>query len=217
MCTLRRWLATSLALASLGGFASDVQAQACLGIGALDEQGYLIGHAGLTDGAWTPGGTLGYNAPGPITVSASFDHTLLDNSDLAISAASGTLVAEFPNRRVSICPLGFGGYQWLSNKGELSDIDLGLDGFFVGGGVAIGGRLETEGGLAFIPAVSASVVHTRATLDIIGLSATGSQTFGSFTVGFAVAGGPVFIGPSLSIATYEDADLVFTGSLGVAF
>ena len=61
--TISRWLtaasATALALALA---TAPAVAQACLGLGTLDGQGFAAGSAGFTDGAWGPGGAIGYDA-----------------------------------------------------------------------------------------------------------------------------------------------------------
>ncbi|MGH7541742.1 MAG: hypothetical protein ACRELC_12155 [Gemmatimonadota bacterium] len=215
---LRTMSAVIAALCAVALGARDVAAQACLGNGALDGQGYLSGRASFTDGAWAPGGSLGYNAPGPITVEAGVDHTLFDNVDIATTAVSGALAVEIPNLSVSICPTVGVAYQWLSNEGELEGLGVDADGVVVGGGLVLGGRIESPGSdFAFIPRASANVVHNRATFSAGGESVTGSDTYGVFGGGVTLAVGNFFFGPSASISTLDGADPVFGAQLGVAF
>lgn len=212
-----RWVVWALMFLALAAGVRGLEAQACLGNGARSGQGYLTGEASFTDGAWALGGDLGVNARGPVSAEASFTHTMIDNSDVAVSAVGGTLAADFGSGGLSVCPLAFGGYQWLSNKGELSEFDVGADGIFVGGGLGLGGRLEGETGLAFLPAVAALVVHDRATVSVGDLSVTGTDTYGSFVGGFLVGKGHVYPGASVSITTQDEADPVFSVGLNIAF
>lgn len=210
-----RRFATALAVTALGLAAGQLNAQACLGNGAFGGQGYLTGAASFTDGAWALSGDLGVNTTGPISGQIGFGHSMLDNSDVAVSSVGGTLAAEIEGLDVSVCPLGFGGYQWLSSEGELTGVDA--DGIFVGGGLGIGGRIESESGFAFIPAVGASVVHDRATFSFEGVSVTGTDTYGSFAGGFLVGKGHIYLAPAVSITTQDEADPVFTAGLNLVF
>lgn len=194
---------------------SSAMAQACIGVGSMGGQGFLIGSAGFTDGAWGPGASLGYDTEGPVTVGADFSYTLIDNSDLAVAGVGGFLAAEIPDLSFSLCPVATASYVWLANDAGLSGLDA--DGVVLGGGLALGGRIESTPDFAFIPAVSALVVHSRASASLGGFSATSSETFGSFSGSVTLAFGNVFFGPAVGITTQDGADAVFTARLGINY
>ncbi len=204
-----------LMVAACLGLSGSADAQACLGVPTYDGEGFLTGHASFTEGAWAPGGTLGYDADGPISVSSTFDYTFIDNSNVEIASVSGNVVLEVPNLRVSVCPGFGGGYRWLAQEGELAGVDA--DGVVFGGGVAVGGRLETRSDFAIIPYAGAAVVHDRATVRFGDFSGTASDTYGSFWLGFSIAAGTVYLGPSVSFITEEGSNAVFTAALGATF
>ncbi|MFQ5691357.1 MAG: hypothetical protein ACE5HQ_13940 [Gemmatimonadota bacterium] len=210
---LPRVLAMIGVLSFLG--ARPVLAQACLGIGSVGGQGFLVGSAGFTDGAWGPGGSIGYDTSGPVTVGANFTYTLVDNSDLAVADVGGFLAAEGPNIPVSLCPVASVSYEWLANDGGFTGLDA--DGVILEGGLALGGRIESTPDFAFIPSISALVVHNRASASVGGFSATGSETFGAFSGSMTMVFGSVFFGPSVGITTLDGADPVFTAILGFTY
>ncbi len=195
----------------------DGEAQACLGNSSGDGQGYLLGAAAFTDGAWAPGGQLGYNALGPIAAVADFSYTLVDNSDIAFARILGTLAAEVVRQqKFSFCPVAFFGYRWLANDGGLTNLDV--DGVLFGGGGEVGWRLESgDSGLAFIPQLGAVLAHDRSTISVGGESVTGSDTFGSFFGAITLTYKSVFFGPGIEQTTIENADPVFVARLGVVF
>ncbi len=209
--------AVAVCLAAAVGLASprSVVAQACLGVSTHDEDRFISARTSFTEGAWAPGGTLGYDAPGPVSVSGSFDYTLYDNSDVGVARVLGNVAVEVPNLVVSVCPVVGGGYQWLANEGELAGLDA--DGLLLAGGVAIGGRLESRSGLTVIPYGGAAVVHDRATFRFGSLSATESDTYGNIWLGFALAVGTVYLGPRVSFFTEEGSDAIFSVELGSTF
>ncbi len=217
----KRGLRLRLAHAAAAGVLSlasvaPASAQACVGLATRGGQGFLVGQAGFTDGAWIPGGVLGVDTEGPATVFGRFAHALFDNSDAAISAAGGGLAIEIPDLAVSLCPTANVMYQWLSNDGGLSSIDA--DGVVFGGGLALGHRFDsrtTE--FAFIPNIAAGIEHNRSSLTVGDTSITGSETYGVFSGGFVLMLGSVFLGPSAAMTTLEGADPIFSAHLGVMF
>lgn len=212
------WPTTALAFASLAGLASEARAQACLGFGAAGGQAFVVGRVAVEADAWTPGGTLGYNAAGAVSVAGTFDHTLIDDTALAFRTVTVALAVELPGDGVSICAVGFSGYEWLLNANPLLELEMSQDGFVFGGGLAIGNRFEGEGAaFAFVPRAAAGIVHTRAGLQNLGAPAAGGQTFGRFEAGLTVVRGRIFVGPSVRIDTLAGSDAVFTGALGIAF
>jgi hypothetical protein len=197
---------------------SSVHGQACLGLPTQDGQGFLTAGAAFTDGAWAPGATVGYDGRGPVSVSAGYAHVLYDNSDIAVSAVGGGLAVEVPNLPVSLCPRAVVSYEWLSNEGEWAGLEPDVDGVAFGGGLSLGHRFESEASdFAFIPAVSAQVIHNRASLSFgAGESQTDSDTYAAFAGGFSLAVGRAFLTPSLGFTTLSGSDATFGIALGVA-
>lgn len=211
----RTSVAASTAALSLAVFASSLAGQACLALGTIDEQAFAMGTASFTDGAWGPGFGIGYDASGPLTLGAEGVYTFIDNSDAAVASVGGFVAAELPTRGLSICPLASVSYVWLADEGELTGLDA--DGFVFGGGLAVGGRLESEGDFAFIPAAQARLIHARSSASFGGVSGTDSETFGNFAGALTLAFGQIFFGPRASITTQDGAEPVFTVVLGAAF
>jgi len=193
---------------------ASVAAQACLGIGSSGGEGFLVGRAGFTDGAWGPGGSIGYDSEGPITVGADFSYSLIDNTDLAVGDVGGFLAAEVPDLGFSLCPVASVSYVWLANDGGFN---VDADGVVLGGGLALGGRIQSTPGFAFIPSVTALVVHNRASASSGGFSATGTDTFGSFSGSVTLVLGSVFFGPAVAITTEDGSNPVFQVQVGVAY
>jgi hypothetical protein len=201
-------------LAVLLAAASGVTAQACIGTSSVGGQGPIIGSAAFTDGAWAPGGAIGYDTNGPVTILGDFSVSLADNSDLALGSGGAAFVAEVPNLGFSICPFASASYLWVLNDGGFA---ISGDAFSFAGGLAVGGRIQSTPDFAFIPSLTAGVVHVRASGTVGGLSGTDTATHGSFNGALTLAFGNVFVGPAVGITTADGADPVFTGRIGVAF
>jgi hypothetical protein len=202
------------AVAALLVVASGASAQACIANSSLGGQGLLIAGASFTDGAWAPGAAIGYDTDGPVTVLGEFSASFSDNSDLTIGSGGAVFAAEVPNLGFSLCPFAQGAYSWIIDDGGFA---VEGDAFSFGGGLAVGGRIESTPDFAFIPSLSAGVVHIRASGSAGGFSGTDSETHGSFSGALTLAFGNVFVGPAVGITTADGADPVFTGRIGVAF
>ena len=194
--------------------ASGATAQACIGTSSLGGQGLIIGSAAFTDGAWAPGAAVGYDTNGPVTVLGDFSVSLADNSDLAIGNGGAAFVTEVPDLGVSICPFASASYAWLINDGGFA---VAGDAFTFAGGLAVGGRIQSTPDFAFIPSLTAGVVHVRASGSVGGFSGTDTATHASFNGALTLAFGNVFVGPAIGITTADRADPVITGRIGVAF
>lgn len=199
------------------GFPAGVASQACLGNPASDGGGFASAGASFTDGAWGLGASAGANTTSAFAIQGGISHTMLDDSDLAFTALSSTGAVELPAEGVSLCPAASLGYQWLSNEGEFSGLDVSADGVILGGGMSIGVDVQSDEGFHFIPRGSAAVVHDRATLSAGGVSTTESATYGAFNAEMVLGGSSVYGGPGLSITTQENSDPVFSIRLGLAF
>lgn len=191
-------------------------AQACLGNGASPGQGLVSGGASFTDGAWALSGNVGGNLSGPASVQAGVAHTFFDNTDAATTSVGGSVAADVTSNSspASLCPVAGASYQWLSNDAGLA---VDADGIIVGGGVGIGTEIHSASGLTFIPQGSATLVHNRATVSGGGLSATDSETYGSFSGSLVMDFGSIYLGPSASITSLEGSDPVFSVTLGVVY
>lgn len=213
MNNLRNWVVI-LTLSLL--LPVSIEGQACLGNGAVPGQGYAAASASFTDGAWALGGTAGGNLDGPVSVQAGVSHTLFDNTDLATTSFGGSAAVDLASSGsgLSACPVMGISYQWLSNDAGLN---VDADGVIVGGGFAVGTAIESKSSLRFIPQAIATVVHDRATVSGGGVSVTESETYGSFSGAFLLAGNSVYAGPSASVTTLEGSDPVFSATLGFTF
>ncbi|MFW6192894.1 MAG: hypothetical protein ACOC83_05365 [Gemmatimonadota bacterium] len=210
------FVAVASALAVLA-LPTSAHAQACLGNVAGNGQGFASAGASFTDGAWSLNATGGGNTAGPVALQTDVNHTMTDDFDLGITSMSATGAVEIPSDDVSACPVASFGYQWLSDEGDLSGLDVSADGILVSGGMALGADVTGDSDFAFIPRVAASVVHNRATVEALGVSDTESDTYGAFGAGMELGGSAVYGGPSVSVTTQEDSDPVFTVGLGAAF
>lgn len=210
---------TSFAVAAAFGLfgVGQAAAQACFANTASAGQGFVQGGASFTDGAWGLGGSVGGNLQGPLSLSAGFGHMMLDNSDVAFSSIGAGAGVELSGLDLSVCPAVSLSYEWLSNEGELSELDADADGVLFGGGLSLGKALPAGEALSVTPHGSAAVVHSRASGSLGGFSATGSDTYGSFAGGLLLGGSSVYFGPSVSITTLEGSEPVFGATLGLVF
>ena len=193
---------------------AGLEAQACIGVGSHDGQGFMVGGAAFTDEAWGPSLALGYDAHGPVTFGVEGVYTMIDNSSFSLVDTGAFFAAEVPGLGFSLCPVASGSYTFIANDGGFN---IDGDQFTFGGGLAVGGTISSSPDFAFLPSLTAQVVHSRATGSVGGASGTVSATHARLGGALILGFGPVFVGPSISILTADGADPVIAGRLGVAF
>lgn len=207
-------LTMGAAIAALTLLPSEAWAQACLANVAGGGQGHAAAGTAFTDGAWGLGGTVGFNAPGPVGVQGNYTRTMYDESDVGANSLGAEAGLELLALPVSLCPTAGVTYTWVTG---IDEFDASVDGWAFGGGLSFGHTIRNPSGVGFTPHLSASVVHDRVSASEGQLSVTVSETYGAFSGGMLLSSGSLYGGPAVSLSTLEGSDPVFSVSLGVVF
>lgn len=164
-----------------------------------------VGSVAFTDGATAFGPTLGGNFEGPIFASATYSYTDLDGTDETLHGVGGQVGAELlTDSRVSFCLTGSASHNWVTG--------VDIDGQIYNGGLSVGHSVAAED-VFVTPHASVGVTHATANVGIF----EGSDTAAQFSGGVSVGSRTVFVGTTVSYATFDEADPVFGVGLGFAF
>ena len=195
----------SLAAATLLLVPIGLDAQACQGSPADRGSAILVGSVAFTENQTAFGPTVGGNFEGPIFASGTFSYSDIDGTDEALLGVGGQVGAELlTDSRVSFCLTGSASHNWVT--------DVDIDGQVYNGALSIGHSIAAEE-VFVTPHASLGVTHATANVGVF----EGSDTAAKFGGGVTVGSRTVFVGGSVSYATFDDADPVFGVGLGFAF
>lgn len=182
-----------------------LDAQACQGSPAARGSAIVVGSVAFTDGATAFGPTVGGNFEGPMFASGTFSYTDIDGTDEALLGVGGQVGAELlTDSQVSFCLTGSASHNWVT--------DVDIDGQVYNGALSVGHSIAADE-VFVTPHASLGVTHATANVGIF----EGSDTAARFGGGVTVGSRTVFVGGSVSYATFDDADPVFGVGLGFAF
>ena len=182
-----------------------LEAQACQGSPAARGSAIVLGSVAFTDGATSFGPTVGGNFEGPIFAGGTFSYTDIDGTDEALLGVGGQVGAELlTDSRVSFCLTGAASHNWVT--------DIDIDGQIYNGALSVGHSIAADE-VFVTPHGSIGVTHATANVGIF----EGSDTAAQFRGGVSVGSRTVFVGTTVSYATFDDADPVFGVGLGFAF
>lgn len=183
----------------------SLQAQACQGSPAARGSAIVVADVAFTDGATAFGPTVGGNFEGPIFAAGTFRYTDVDGTDEALLGVGGLVGAELlTESRVSFCLTGSASHNWVT--------DVDIDGQVYNGALSVGHSIAADE-VFVTPHASVGVTHATANVGIF----EGSDTAAQFRGGVSVGSRTVFVGGTVSYATFDDADPVFGVGLGLAF
>lgn len=194
-----------IALAALLAVPYALEAQACQGSPAPRGSAIVSAEVAFPEGATTYTGRIGGYFEAPIFASVSYGYSDLDDSDESLRTAALGIGGELLTRGgVSLCAAGGFAHSWVP--------DLDVDGQTWTADASVG-RSFPAGELLVTPHGAVGVVRQTASAGPFDASDTAASFAGGVTVGSR----KVFVGGSVTYATFDEADPVFGAGIGVAF
>lgn len=193
------------ALAALLAIPAALQGQACQGSPAPRGSATVTAEVAFPEGATSYAGRVGGYFEAPVFASGFYSYSDLDDSDESLRTAGLEIGGELLTQDgVSLCVTGGFAHSWVP--------DLDVDGQTWTADASVG-RSFPAGELLVTPHGAVGVVHQTASAGLFDASDTAASFAGGVTVGSR----KVFVGGSVTYATFDEADPVFSAGIGVAF
>lgn len=212
-----------LVLIGLAG-TGEAFAQACVGSPAANRE-YALGlSTGMSPGYAGYGATFVANVPGGLFTNASYSVNTFDEFDDDGNTVSIGAGYEIPVSSISACPHFSVAYETLNTItpvvnqwGSVVGVATEFRALVIPVGIGVGRRWDFEEGLFVAPAVTASFVHVRRSVEAPELGGEFDESLNEIGAGTSVAVGwnQFFVRGGMSGSTVEDSDLFFSLGIGL--
>ena len=212
---LRTIAFTTLALA----ITAELQAQACIGVPAMDRQGTIGANLGFPSDAKTYMADASYNFAGPLTVNVTAGITKPNDVDEDATNLGGRVAYEVGMSGLSACPVA--GLLYSKFSTDLLGAEIDASAIMVPIGFGVGKSLPVGSTGALMLNAVPHYMYLRTKVDVESGFGSGEETttdneFG-IDLGATIHSRALYGGVGLNLTTIDESDPTFSIIFGVIF